>query len=75
MATSLTERRVDAVAGGNNNNKVKSMASQLLAKFEENAPVPSSGLKRQVSSRANVYNSWTGVHRESPVDTREMVPS
>nr|XP_023647072.1 protein-methionine sulfoxide oxidase mical3a-like isoform X2 [Paramormyrops kingsleyae] len=47
LATTLTERRVDAVAGGNNNNKVKSMASQLLAKFEENAPVPSSGLKRQ----------------------------
>ncbi|XP_048869156.1 protein-methionine sulfoxide oxidase mical3a-like isoform X21 [Brienomyrus brachyistius] len=47
LATALTERRVDAVAGGNNNNKVKSMASQLLAKFEENAPVPSSGLKRQ----------------------------
>ncbi|XP_048869114.1 protein-methionine sulfoxide oxidase mical3a-like isoform X18 [Brienomyrus brachyistius] len=49
LATALTERRVDAVAGGNNNNKVKSMASQLLAKFEENAPVPSSGLKRQES--------------------------
>ncbi|XP_048869182.1 protein-methionine sulfoxide oxidase mical3a-like isoform X24 [Brienomyrus brachyistius] len=51
LATALTERRVDAVAGGNNNNKVKSMASQLLAKFEENAPVPSSGLKRQCSLR------------------------
>ncbi|XP_023647085.2 protein-methionine sulfoxide oxidase mical3a-like isoform X13 [Paramormyrops kingsleyae] len=51
LATTLTERRVDAVAGGNNNNKVKSMASQLLAKFEENAPVPSSGLKRQCSLR------------------------
>ncbi|XP_048869190.1 protein-methionine sulfoxide oxidase mical3a-like isoform X26 [Brienomyrus brachyistius] len=50
LATALTERRVDAVAGGNNNNKVKSMASQLLAKFEENAPVPSSGLKRQARS-------------------------
>uniref|UniRef100_A0A8C9V1Q1 F-actin monooxygenase n=1 Tax=Scleropages formosus TaxID=113540 RepID=A0A8C9V1Q1_SCLFO len=42
LSTALTERRMDAVAGGNNN-KVKSMASQLLAKFEENAPVHSTG--------------------------------
>uniref|UniRef100_A0A8C9V0S2 F-actin monooxygenase n=1 Tax=Scleropages formosus TaxID=113540 RepID=A0A8C9V0S2_SCLFO len=50
LSTALTERRMDAVAGGNNN-KVKSMASQLLAKFEENAPVHSTGLKRQCSLR------------------------
>lgn len=31
-----------------NHNKVKVMATQLLAKFEENAPVPQAGLKRQV---------------------------
>ena len=31
-----------------NHNKVKSMATQLLAKFEENAPAESKGLKRQV---------------------------
>ncbi|XP_078715106.1 F-actin-monooxygenase MICAL3 isoform X13 [Lampetra fluviatilis] len=38
------ERRADAVSG--NQNKVKSMANQLLAKFEENAPLQSN-LKRQ----------------------------
>ncbi|XP_018602841.1 protein-methionine sulfoxide oxidase mical3a-like isoform X2 [Scleropages formosus] len=52
LSTALTERRMDAVAGGNNN-KVKSMASQLLAKFEENAPVHSTGLKRQARSTAS----------------------
>lgn len=31
-----------------NHNKVKVMATQLLAKFEENAPAPQTGLKRQV---------------------------
>ncbi|KAI1883350.1 hypothetical protein AGOR_G00230520 [Albula goreensis] len=31
--------------------KVKSMANQLLAKFEENAPAPLTGLKRQTSLR------------------------
>lgn len=31
-----------------NHNKVKVMATQLLAKFEENAPAQHSGLKRQV---------------------------
>ncbi|CAJ1057203.1 protein-methionine sulfoxide oxidase mical3a isoform X11 [Xyrichtys novacula] len=45
----LTERRTDSSAGGNHN-KVKVMATQLLAKFEENAPQPS-GLKRQGSLR------------------------
>ncbi|CAN0423987.1 unnamed protein product [Lampetra fluviatilis] len=42
------ERRADAVSG--NQNKVKSMANQLLAKFEENAPLQSN-LKRQGSLR------------------------
>ncbi|KAL4612797.1 protein-methionine sulfoxide oxidase mical3a-like isoform X1 [Arapaima gigas] len=51
LSTALTERKIDAVVGGNNN-KVKSMASQLLAKFEENAPVQSTGLKRQASGTA-----------------------
>ncbi|KAI4904471.1 hypothetical protein NFI96_015129 [Prochilodus magdalenae] len=46
IATALTERRVDTTAAANNN-KVKSMATQLLAKFEENAPAQSTGLKRQ----------------------------
>ncbi|KAM9815271.1 protein-methionine sulfoxide oxidase mical3a isoform X20 [Syngnathus typhle] len=42
----LSERKTDSTAGGNNN-KVKVMATQLLAKFEENAPQQGSGLKRQ----------------------------
>uniref|UniRef100_UPI0037E75759 protein-methionine sulfoxide oxidase mical3a isoform X3 n=1 Tax=Semicossyphus pulcher TaxID=241346 RepID=UPI0037E75759 len=45
----LSERKVDSCAAGNHN-KVKVMATQLLAKFEENAPQPS-GLKRQGSLR------------------------
>ncbi|XP_072551017.1 protein-methionine sulfoxide oxidase mical3a isoform X14 [Salminus brasiliensis] len=50
IATAPTERRIDTTAAANNN-KVKSMATQLLAKFEENAPVQSTGLKRQGSLR------------------------
>uniref|UniRef100_A0A669EUF6 F-actin monooxygenase n=1 Tax=Oreochromis niloticus TaxID=8128 RepID=A0A669EUF6_ORENI len=43
----LSERKMDSAAVGNNN-KVKVMATQLLAKFEENAPTQPTGLKRQV---------------------------
>ncbi|XP_013871991.1 protein-methionine sulfoxide oxidase mical3a isoform X14 [Austrofundulus limnaeus] len=46
----LSERKMDSAAVGNNN-KVKVMATQLLAKFEENAPAQPSGLKRQGSLR------------------------
>ncbi|XP_041852102.1 protein-methionine sulfoxide oxidase mical3a isoform X1 [Melanotaenia boesemani] len=46
----LSERKMDSAAVGNNN-KVKVMATQLLAKFEENAPAQSAGLKRQGSLR------------------------
>ncbi|XP_030900771.2 F-actin-monooxygenase MICAL3 isoform X3 [Melopsittacus undulatus] len=45
LVSALTERRIDAAIG--NQNKVKSMATQLLAKFEENASVQSSSLRRQ----------------------------
>ncbi|NWZ47504.1 MICA3 monooxygenase, partial [Haliaeetus albicilla] len=45
LVSALTERRIDAAIG--NQNKVKSMATQLLAKFEENAPVQASSLRRQ----------------------------
>ncbi|XP_044048108.1 protein-methionine sulfoxide oxidase mical3a isoform X27 [Siniperca chuatsi] len=45
----LSERKMDSSAVGNHN-KVKVMANQLLAKFEENAPQPT-GLKRQGSLR------------------------
>ncbi|XP_050991419.1 protein-methionine sulfoxide oxidase mical3a isoform X20 [Labeo rohita] len=51
IATALAERKIDSAAAVNNNNKVKSMATQLLAKFEENAPTQSTGLKRQGSLR------------------------
>ncbi|XP_043120899.1 protein-methionine sulfoxide oxidase mical3b-like isoform X3 [Puntigrus tetrazona] len=51
IATALAERKIDSAAAANNNNKVKSMATQLLAKFEENAPTQSTGLKRQGSQK------------------------
>lgn len=43
----LSEKKMDSSNMGNHN-KVKVMATQLLAKFEENAPAPQAGLKRQV---------------------------
>uniref|UniRef100_A0A8C5G3C2 F-actin monooxygenase n=1 Tax=Gouania willdenowi TaxID=441366 RepID=A0A8C5G3C2_GOUWI len=43
----LSERKMESPSVGNHN-KVKVMATQLLAKFEENAPAQSTGLKRQV---------------------------
>ncbi|XP_037623022.1 protein-methionine sulfoxide oxidase mical3a isoform X3 [Sebastes umbrosus] len=46
---SVSERKMDSCTTGNHN-KVKVMATQLLAKFEENAPQPT-GLKRQGSLR------------------------
>uniref|UniRef100_A0A452GMY5 F-actin monooxygenase n=1 Tax=Gopherus agassizii TaxID=38772 RepID=A0A452GMY5_9SAUR len=53
LVSALTERRIDAAIG--NQNKVKSMATQLLAKFEENAPVQSTGLRRQVGGGLYLY--------------------
>ncbi|KAK6320000.1 hypothetical protein J4Q44_G00091070 [Coregonus suidteri] len=51
-STALTERKMkEESAAVGNHNKVKSMATQLLAKFEENAPAESKGLKRQSSLR------------------------
>ncbi|XP_077196790.1 F-actin-monooxygenase MICAL3 isoform X15 [Paroedura picta] len=47
LVSALTERKIDAAIG--NQNKVKSMATQLLAKFEENAPAQSTGIRRQGS--------------------------
>ncbi|XP_056137147.1 protein-methionine sulfoxide oxidase mical3a isoform X1 [Lampris incognitus] len=49
-STALSERKMDSATVGNHN-KVKVMATQLLAKFEENAPAQSTGLKRQGSLR------------------------
>ncbi|KAG8438748.1 hypothetical protein GDO86_005081 [Hymenochirus boettgeri] len=48
-ASTGTEKRNDPATA--NQNKVKSMATQLLAKFEENAPAPSTGLRKQGSFR------------------------
>ncbi|KAJ7415870.1 Protein-methionine sulfoxide oxidase MICAL2 [Willisornis vidua] len=59
LVSALTERRIDAAIG--NQNKVKSMATQLLAKFEENAPVQSSSLRRQPEtepSRRFFVDQW-----------------
>ncbi|XP_028736262.1 F-actin-monooxygenase MICAL3 isoform X11 [Peromyscus leucopus] len=47
LVSTLTDRRMDAAIG--NQNKVKYMATQLLAKFEENAPAQSTGVRRQGS--------------------------
>ncbi|XP_071199946.1 protein-methionine sulfoxide oxidase mical3a-like isoform X14 [Salvelinus alpinus] len=53
--TALTERKMkEESAAVGNHNKVKSMATQLLAKFEENAPAESKGLKRQGDSLPSV---------------------
>lgn len=49
LVSTLTDRRMDAAIG--NQNKVKYMATQLLAKFEENAPAQSTGVRRQVSPK------------------------
>ncbi|XP_019749574.1 protein-methionine sulfoxide oxidase mical3a isoform X3 [Hippocampus comes] len=53
VPTLLSEKKMDSAAVGNNN-KVKVMATQLLAKFEENAPAQGSGLKRQGDSLPNL---------------------
>ncbi|XP_012412373.1 F-actin-monooxygenase MICAL3 [Trichechus manatus latirostris] len=47
LVSTLTDRRMDVAVG--NQNKVKYMATQLLAKFEENAPAQSTGIRRQGS--------------------------
>ncbi|KAM9072999.1 F-actin-monooxygenase MICAL3 isoform 11-T20 [Megaptera novaeangliae] len=45
LVSTLSDRRVDVALG--NQNKVKYMATQLLAKFEENAPAQATGVRRQ----------------------------
>lgn len=49
-----SERKIDSTAAANNN-KVKVMATQLLAKFEENAPAQHGGLKRQVGRKTHDF--------------------
>ncbi|CAB1322957.1 unnamed protein product [Coregonus sp. 'balchen'] len=56
-STALTERNMkEETAAVGNHNKVKSMATQLLAKFEENAPAESKDLKRQWSKGDSLPN-------------------
>ncbi|KAM4734460.1 protein-methionine sulfoxide oxidase mical3a isoform 23-T26 [Anableps anableps] len=62
----LSERKPDSAAAGNHN-KVKVMATQLLAKFEENAPAQPAGLKRQARSAADQTSS--SVSRSCPKKT------
>ncbi|XP_024896851.1 F-actin-monooxygenase MICAL3 [Pteropus alecto] len=52
LVSTLTDRRMDVALG--NQNKVKYMATQLLAKFEENAPPQSTGLRRQPTQERGV---------------------
>ncbi|XP_045410569.1 F-actin-monooxygenase MICAL3 isoform X11 [Lemur catta] len=49
LVSTLTDRRTGVAVG--NQNKVKCMATQLLAKFEENAPAQSTGTRRQGSMK------------------------
>ncbi|XP_054982724.1 F-actin-monooxygenase MICAL3 isoform X4 [Sorex araneus] len=52
VVSTLTDRRMDVALG--NQNKVKYMATQLLAKFEENAPPQSAGVRRQPTQERGV---------------------
>ncbi|XP_027128944.1 protein-methionine sulfoxide oxidase mical3a isoform X3 [Larimichthys crocea] len=63
----LSERKVDSSAGGNTN-KVKVMATQLLAKFEENAPAQHTGLKRQGESLPNLDRLLSPTQPQTPVN-------
>ncbi|XP_068169340.1 protein-methionine sulfoxide oxidase mical3a isoform X23 [Antennarius striatus] len=63
----LSERKMDASAVGNHN-KVKVMATQLLAKFEENAPAQHGGLKRQGESLPNLDCILSPVLPQTPVN-------
>ncbi|XP_034079295.1 protein-methionine sulfoxide oxidase mical3a isoform X5 [Gymnodraco acuticeps] len=62
----VIERKMESCASGNHN-KVKVMATQLLAKFEENAPQPS-GLKRQGDSLPNLDQLLPTSPPQSPVN-------
>ncbi|XP_077324970.1 F-actin-monooxygenase MICAL3 isoform X17 [Lithobates pipiens] len=83
--SSGTDKRLDTAA--NNQNKVKSMATQLLAKFEENAPAPNTGLRKQkpllpyqqrLLEQAALNHKEPQWKQSSPVppgDRRETCPS
>ncbi|XP_056243944.1 protein-methionine sulfoxide oxidase mical3a isoform X3 [Seriola aureovittata] len=63
----LSERKMDCAAAGNHN-KVKVMATQLLAKFEENAPAQHTGLKRQGESLPNLDRLLPPSPPQTPVN-------
>ncbi|XP_035521618.1 LOW QUALITY PROTEIN: protein-methionine sulfoxide oxidase mical3a [Morone saxatilis] len=63
----LSERKMDSSPVGNHN-KVKVMATQLLAKFEENAPAQHSGLKRQGESLPNLDRLLPPSPPQTPVN-------
>uniref|UniRef100_A0A672G4M8 F-actin monooxygenase n=1 Tax=Salarias fasciatus TaxID=181472 RepID=A0A672G4M8_SALFA len=58
---SASDSKMDSAAVGNNN-KVKVMATQLLAKFEENAPAQHTGLKRQVQTEKFRFSYQTPLY-------------
>lgn len=75
----LSERKMDSSSSAGNHNKVKVMATQLLAKFEENAPAQQTGLKRQVGgsrvvqcevSRLRFGGCGGGFHSTKKSDTQ-----
>ncbi|XP_053740487.1 protein-methionine sulfoxide oxidase mical3a isoform X13 [Synchiropus splendidus] len=63
----LTDKKMDSANAGNHN-KVKVMATQLLAKFEENAPAQHTGLKRQGESLPNLDRLLTPALPPAPVN-------
>ncbi|XP_062418871.1 protein-methionine sulfoxide oxidase mical3a isoform X9 [Pungitius pungitius] len=69
----LSERKTDSGAAGNHN-KVKVMATQLLAKFEENAP-QATGLKRQGESLPNLDRLFPLSLPQAPVNEPAPVPA
>ncbi|KAM5250325.1 F-actin-monooxygenase MICAL3 isoform 18-T19 [Hipposideros larvatus] len=62
LVSTLTDRRMDVALGSQN--KVKYMATQLLAKFEENAPTQSTGMRRQPTQDRGVSQPSCCLHEQ-----------
>uniref|UniRef100_A0A8C2ZZX5 F-actin monooxygenase n=1 Tax=Cyclopterus lumpus TaxID=8103 RepID=A0A8C2ZZX5_CYCLU len=78
VSTPDSERKMDSCTVGNHN-KVKVMATQLLAKFEENAP-QTTGLKRQVWRKPTTrtinndcFQTICGYYRNDKLFEKEIV--
>ncbi|XP_059540277.1 F-actin-monooxygenase MICAL3 isoform X18 [Myotis daubentonii] len=68
LVSTLPDRRTDVTLS--NQNKVKYMATQLLAKFEENAPPQSTGIRRQPTQERGVSQpSWCLPEQGLPAPT------